>query len=1470
MRCRREGLANAKEQAQPEGDGDRDNAPGVAKFSAENHMVPSLEVPVCLSSLSPMEELIIARAAAMLRVFRITRGGQTGYRGHVASFPQNIEGLRTALPHSGPVMTAVVKARVRPEGNPFIFRVRREHVRRALAWLKENNEYYHAVEIDEEVLATLPDDDTHMAGIDFVIQEEGDDNMPAQDFGQDDNMPAQDFGQDFGEAAAAPSESGVLQEHRPTTTNRELGLDAVRRAVGAPQTNGPQGIPQVPDPEEARIPWPAVDRTHPINEYQTEGLWAMLFPTLYPRGRADFLHPRRLRVTVADYVRHLMLFEDGRFAAHPRWRYFATNVVLRWRGLANAKIYLRQADGEQALTAGAVRERLAEGDGGTRLAKQILYYGSTIAGTPSYWSRQQKNLFSMVTALGKPTFFLTLSAADTLWPEVRATLLEMFPQDAALSNQQLVNKYPLLADKIFQLRVEAFMGALQQTLGFVDFWYRFEYQFRGSPHIHALLWLPPAQDPFANEDVESKKAEMEAFLDRYLCESHTAPTAREPGRKPSEKTLAEVSDDNLENDLNNVIGAVQRHDKCGRSCLRTTKKGEHCRYGFPKPLVDATKVSRDEKGRIKMEIARNDDRVNSHNKQVSSVWRANHDIQVCKDTFSLFKYLGKYATKSEQSSEELAAFLLRSIAGVPDDQEAALARRVLLLLIGDRDYSAQEVCHIGIAAPLVRCSRAFVLISTDPARQMMDYRRTALEGEEIFAPNAIDRYVERVSENKNLSDQERRVLPRLSLYRFNSEYDVRTSKKRLSNKVIVSVMPKFSSDPNGDDYEEYCKQQLILHKPFRRAVGGLKGNAESWAEAYATALEDGSLRPPELLHRPAAPEDEDEANSDTEEPIVPGTLERDHDDWMIAVHPRPEEAADAHGQINVDWWADAEPYKVDGSLVHLSTWLRDQRANLAAVEAPTVAGLEPNPTQRQVLDIIDHHARCAHPGKKPLRLIVHGSAGTGKSFVINSARDGALRGKVKVSAPTGVAAFNVQGSTLHSTFKLSRTGDQVPLKGAGKDSLQTAFADTGYVIIDEMSMVGATAFGKVATRLQEAKPRNAPESLADMSVILLGDFFQLAPVADTPLYKTPDAWMGRNRLKFAGTAAFRSFETCVTLQQNMRQDDDVEFAAFLERLRHGIHTRDDWSMLQERRPDVIARSPGGMEAFADAVRLFTTRDEVQEFNNLRVIENETPKADIQAKHEGGHTAASAPPDEAGNLDARMTLCNGARVMVTRNLLTEHGIVNGARGTVAAIVYEEGKKPPALPLAVTLRLDRYTGPTLPDGTVPIVPVKEQFHGARNVPCSRTMLPLRLAYAMTIHKCQGLTLPQVVVNLGKREMSPGLTYVALSRVKRLRDLVVEAHDFPRLRDVQRKPGNDPKDRHVCIDRILRLSSQVVCACGTTLGPPPAVPPPAPAPQDVPEVVPATPPRVATPRVRVISQASPASSTASPIAKRTRRRR
>ena len=150
------------------------------------------------------------------------------------------------------------------------------------------------------------------------------------------------------------------------------------------------------------------------------------------------------------------------------------------------------------------------------------------------------------------------------------------------------------------------------------------------------------------------------------------------------------------------------------------------------------------------------------------------------------------------------------------------------------------------------------------------------------------------------------------------------------------------------------------------------------------------------------------------------------------------------------------------------------------------------------------------------------------------------------------------------------------------------------------------------------------------------------------------------------------------------------------------------------------------------------------------------------------------------LERVVFLAKAARVMLTMNLWASVGLCNGAAGTVVDIIYQNNHQPPDLPIAVIVEFKNYRGPDFNDNQplcIPICPITVAsqteigFH-------KKQQLPLRLAWALTIHKSQGLTLPKAWIDIGKSDRTARVSYVAIGRVKTLASCVIEPMTYEQL--------------------------------------------------------------------------------------------
>ena len=241
----------------------------------------------------------------------------------------------------------------------------------------------------------------------------------------------------------------------------------------------------------------------------------------------------------------------------------------------------------------------------------------------------------------------------------------------------------------------------------------------------------------------------------------------------------------------------------------------------------------------------------------------------------------------------------------------------------------------------------------------------------------------------------------------------------------------------------------------------------------------------------------------------------------------------------------------------------------------------------------------------------------------------------------------------------------------------------------------------------------------------------------------------------------------------MRQkgDDQAKFRELLEKQANGKLSRKDYLSLAKRELEKLPIEE--RQVFdSEAIKLCAKNSSLKKFNIRKMNKLGMPKAVITAENKPAW-AASTKSSSAGNLHHKSMIAEGCKVLITSNLWKESGLVNGAQGTVYKIVYRPQHKPPELPAVVFVEVPQYIGPSYFDdkpNIVPIVPITRQWFQRKTL-CQRTALPLVPSYALTIHKSQGMTLGKVIVDLGDREFSIGLTYTALSRCKKFEDLAFD---------------------------------------------------------------------------------------------------
>ena len=310
---------------------------------------------------------------------------------------------------------------------------------------------------------------------------------------------------------------------------------------------------------------------------------------------------------------------------------------------------------------------------------------------------------------------------------------------------------PAISDWFFHHRIEQFIDAVYVgVLGATDYWLQFEWQHRGSPHMHGLVWLSGAPD--AEKILESPSSSREdliKYVDSLLTtvnpailpDGSNADDASAPKTNPHicNKPYSEVED--INQDLSDLVATCQRHTRCSAAyCLRTHDGHQKCRFGYPKPLHPETAVVTED-GEPVLFTKRNDGLLNSFNTVQLSAWRAKVDMQHCVSRQKVIEYCTKYATKSEPRSHSLKE-VFSSIVNSRREESSSLkaVQKLLINSMGERDYSAQETCHLLLQLPMYRASRDFIILSLDGSRAVEERLQ---EGQPATAPSTLDNYFAR-------------------------------------------------------------------------------------------------------------------------------------------------------------------------------------------------------------------------------------------------------------------------------------------------------------------------------------------------------------------------------------------------------------------------------------------------------------------------------------------------------------------------------------------------------------------------------------------------------------------------------------------------------------------------------------------------------------------------------------------------------
>ena len=1083
--------------------------------------------------------------------------------------------------------------------------------------------------------------------------------------------------------------------------------------------------------------------------------------------------------------------------------------------------------------------------------------------SPAYWSQRMKDLMAMIRQIGIPTFFLTLSAAETQWKELLVILKkvvdnEIISEEAAMDLEyedkcDLIRKDPITTARYFDHRLRQLFKIIRSPNGpFTPFeveetYIRVEFQSRGSPHLHCLIWLKGA--PVFESKDPSSLLNCETFIDKYisctvgtmgeleLLQKHKhSPTCKKNklnsvecrfglplwpmGRtlilEPLKRSdLSEEEDQIFDHLMARIESVLKSIDS------QVEKKGIFTvEYNFKQFLQDCQvteetyiRVIRCQLKRAKVFLKRSPSeiRTNAYNRDILKLHRANMDIQFILDPYACVKYILNYINKSDRGMSAI----LKNV--VEECKQGVLTHRQKLYRICSKfincsEVSVQEAVFILLRLQLSRASRDTIFINTGERdsririlKKKSELKKLQADSNDIMSDGLLEYYENRPDELESLCLADFAAMYTIKKGReFRPENedlieeaeDVEKKAKALPLKsnlgrVIIRKRPRvirFRKYQRKRDPEHYFREKVMLYLPWRNEERDIlqknsllifNENREVIHEIEKKYVKDARL-------------DLDEVEEEVEAEIREYNQEKeDEDSKYYQVFGLREQDTDLENELR------ERTNNESNTALFLSPMTLSDDRYLEILRSL-------NERQRNFLLGLMNVVKTS---KDQFLYYLSGGAGTGKSLLINAVyqslnrwynRGGANPDQIKVLllGPTGKSAFNIRGTTIHSALKIPVSKCEKFIKSMTPDLLNTMRAKLWYLkvlIIDEISMVGSKMLSRIDFRLKEI--RNSKELFGGISILFVGDFNQLKPVMDSFAFQSPKS------LPYgviAGNILWSSVKH-YKLDQIMRQRDDLIFAQALNRLATGQLTIEDKLLFRSRLlPRNSSHLPRG------ATRLFSTNAQVNAYNEQVLLQTpgiiEVNKAEDYCNIEVSKFASDQAKDyildmetsDTYGLPYELLLKVGVQYMVSTNVDIADGLCNGTTG----LLYEIDKFNERVSrlwfdfkdFDIGFRSRSKLRPRLTSDNRPLTPIDRIIRDIQSkgdnriVTVHRRQFPLVVAEAITIHKSQGQTYDQVVVDMTYK-LQLAHFYTGLSRAKTLDGLFLTGRDiiFPEQRHI-----------------------------------------------------------------------------------------
>jgi len=769
--------------------------------------------------------------------------------------------------------------------------------------------------------------------------------------------------------------------------------------------------------------------------YSDPFLEEKIFPHLFPKGVGGY-KPKKSTTSNADnednipmnqYNKIRLLSIHPAFRNSPMYIFFREDVLIKKLLFSyQNRVLLSQAERQMTVTRGDLL-----GPNGSKYGNVMP---ASIHGTDEYFASKFLDLCAFMAELGKPDLFVTLSSND-FDDNLVHFLAGKDPRGC-----------PVECDLFFFEKLGEALKLMKDIFHVKDYWYRIEYQNRGSPHAHILIWTDP-------------KISLEE-VDHFVFA--TIPHEKDP----------------LSLKIAELVRKYQLHN-CTQKCLKDGK----CKYGFPFSTRSSTSLSQDGKFVLYRRIEKEDERVVPYHPSLLLLLNSHINVQMTT-TSGAGVYVSKYAAKAEPTQTIQTQGKIENFFRL---RRLSINNAIDNLLGKHATHGTREVLFLS-TQPRTKMRR--LLKSKE---QLLIDEETGASEDDIFHETFRDKYMARPNEL-----EEMKIVEYLKVYQiFPPGAQVPKKRKEefgilidLNNRQVlkrskeVLVRTKMVTINDG---EEFYHDKLIQQVPFR-------------SEEFISPENRTQTYKEECFRRGIIEDGEEVEDS------LRGAHERGYSNdqilklaFSLLSSASKKEIEEVLDRMEIPGF---ESYIQQRNLQANPSLQIEEALDLDQVQVDLEKETEMmTPSQKRVFEKL----KKSISSNAQSLLCIQGPGGTGKSFLIESIKKlFQVKGKrIKLTASSASASRLIRGTTVHFLFALN------PALESSLEYGTYRFHDlsqTDLIIIDEMSMITSKLLLKVDELCRKTTNRNLP--FGGMSILLFGDFFQLPPVIkpgslDQPIYESP-------------------------------------------------------------------------------------------------------------------------------------------------------------------------------------------------------------------------------------------------------------------------------------------------------------------------------------------------------------------------------